>query len=151
VRGTLEERFWAKVDKRGPDECWPWLGAKNQRGCGQIRADGKLAVAPKIAWELAHGPMQRGMSALHRCDNPPCCNAAHIFPGTQSDNINDMVAKRRHGKTKLTDDDVIDIRIVRALGGTYNSIAIAYGISRVQASNVATGKQWAHMSEGLVS
>lgn len=62
------------------------------------RTDGtrKLRKTHRVAWELAYGPIPSGMAVLHRCDNPPCCNAEHLFLGTQGDNVRDMVAKNRH-------------------------------------------------------
>src|SRR6185436_8652420 len=51
-----------------------------------------------IAWTEANGPIPNGMQVLHRCDNPPCVNPAHLFLGTQTDNMRDMTAKgRRRG------------------------------------------------------
>lgn len=92
------ERFWEKVDRRSPDECWPWLGrARTSFGYGAFAIGRDRANrAHRIAWELTNGPVPVGLSALHRCDNPPCCNPAHLFLGTQADNIADMVAKGRH-------------------------------------------------------
>jgi len=88
-------RFWSKVDKRGPDECWPWLASlRNSRGI--IWVDGKHRKASQIAWELANGkPFPAGMDACHSCDNPPCVNPSHIWPGTARDNALDASRKGR--------------------------------------------------------
>lgn len=97
TRELLSLRFWAKVDKRGPDECWPWLGATNgNMGHGQLTVAQRRHYAHRAAWELAHGPIPPGFFVCHHCDNPPCCNSAHLFLGTARDNAQDMVAKGRH-------------------------------------------------------
>lgn len=96
VNVPLEQRFWAKVQKLSDDQCWPWLGS-NRRGYGQIWSDGSNRPAPQVSWEIANGaPFPTGKMACHTCDNPPCVNPAHIWPGTMSDNILDCVAKGRH-------------------------------------------------------
>jgi hypothetical protein len=92
----LVERFWAKVERRGPDECWPWLGGKARRGYGMIRADGRQRPASRVAWSIAHNaPFPPDKFACHTCDNPSCVNPTHIWPGTPGDNMRDMVAKGR--------------------------------------------------------
>ena len=92
----LDERFWPKVDRRGgPDACWPWLGSTGQ-GYGQIFLNGRGVPAHRVAWELHHGiPFPASMDACHRCDNPPCCNPLHVWPGTPSDNALDASSKGR--------------------------------------------------------
>lgn len=92
---TTEERFWAKVDRRGPDECWPWIGATNNRGYGQFWYGGGQRLSHRIAWLLLRGPVG-DLFVLHRCDNPICVNPAHLFLGTHQDNMQDMVTKGRH-------------------------------------------------------
>lgn len=95
----LEQRFWAKVDRRGPDECWPWLGNVAQGGYGSISVNNHNRRASRISWELEHKrPFPAGMHALHSCDNPPCVNPAHIRPGTPDDNAKDAVARKRHAR-----------------------------------------------------
>ena len=89
-------RLWLNIDQLGgPEACWPWLG-KQRYGYGQIWASGRLVLAHRLVWELTLGPIQPGLCVLHRCDNPPCCNPAHLFLGTKADNVADMMAKGRH-------------------------------------------------------
>lgn len=89
------EKFWARVDKRGPDECWPWIGG-HDNGDGYGRAyDGKRTrQAHDIAWELSTGKkLRRGRLVRHTCDNPPCCNPRHLLEGTHRDNFHDSLAR----------------------------------------------------------
>lgn len=92
----MESNFWRHVDKRGPDECWPWTGGRNAKGYGCFSIRGKRSVATRASLEIATGkPVPDGMLACHTCDNPPCVNPAHLFVGTPRDNMQDQVAKGR--------------------------------------------------------
>lgn len=94
------ERFWERVDKRGPDECWPWTHNTNKAGYGQLHiceAGDRLALlAHRIAYMVAYGQIPAGKLVLHSCDNPPCCNARHLRAGTHKDNTDDKMARGRH-------------------------------------------------------
>lgn len=92
---TIAERFWEKVDVRGPDECWPWMAGLRQ-GYGRFTiTHGKGVQAHRVAYELTKGPIPPGLDVLHDCDFPPCCNPSHLWPGTNLDNVRDSVAKGR--------------------------------------------------------
>jgi hypothetical protein len=91
-----EALFWSRVDKRGPDECWPWLGAPNNRhGYGGFWFDGKSELAHRLAYRLTFGQITDGFWILHSCDNPPCCNPAHLREGTVVDNNRDRTERGR--------------------------------------------------------
>ena len=96
----LEERFWPKVAKGGPDDCWLWLAATDSNGYGRIGDDGgsqRTEEATHASWKLHTGEcVPVGMFLCHTCDNPPCVNPNHLFIGTPKDNHDDMRNKKRH-------------------------------------------------------
>lgn len=93
---ALAKRFWRKVRRLGADECWPWKGALGRGGRGVFYLRGRTTSAPRVVFEIVLGsPLPADVYACHRCDNPRCCNPAHLFAGTRSDNMLDMYAKGR--------------------------------------------------------
>ena len=86
----LEDRFWAKVDKRD-DGCWLWTGALNNHGYGSFRGDGKTVAAHRLVWMWLVGPIPDGYVLDHDnveygCGNPRCVNPSHIEAVTQAVN-----------------------------------------------------------------
>jgi hypothetical protein len=87
------DRFWEKVEKT--DNCWLWTGAKNRRGYGIFTIDGKQKLAHRIAYFLTRGPLPTNVVLMHACDNPVCVNPSHLVPGTNQQNMEDMLYKGR--------------------------------------------------------
>lgn len=141
---TPEDRFWKMVSK-GPD-CWEWTGAIGGR-YGQFSNYGRLP-AHRFSWVLHFGEIPEGLQICHHCDNPICVNPEHLFAGTQSDNMLDMVKKDRHPKQKesyrykLTADSV---RTIRASDETHAALARFYGVDPTSISNVRLYKTWRNL------
>jgi hypothetical protein len=84
---ALDQRLKSKLVLDPDTGCHLWTGTE-KGGYGQI-----AICARRLAWELANGPIPRGMQVLHRCDEPRCCNPDHLFLGTQAENMADMRRK----------------------------------------------------------
>jgi hypothetical protein len=146
----LEERIWGAVDVRGPDECWPWKLSGSPRGYGQVTLGGRSRRVTRVIYEMLHGPIPAGMVVCHSCDNPPCCNPAHLWLGTVAQNNADRAAKgrswspvgERQGASKLTAADVLAIR---ADGRSQSVIAGEYGITQSNVSAIKLRKSWTHL------
>jgi len=88
--------FWVRVDIKGIDDCWEWMGWKDRDGYGQVTIARETYKTHRLSFELTYDLVLGKLSCLHTCDNPPCCNPYHLFSGTQTDNIADMVKKGRN-------------------------------------------------------
>lgn len=86
-------RFYEKVRKA--ESCWEWEAAINSSGYGQIKYNGSMKLAHRVSYELEMGCIPRGKYVLHKCDNPRCVKVDHLYIGTQQDNMNDMVLRKR--------------------------------------------------------
>jgi hypothetical protein len=96
-----ETRFWAKVDRRGDDECWPWTATTNRKGYGRFWDGTRLVSAHRWAYERHVGPIPEGLKVCHRCDNPPCVNYLRcLFLGDDIVNMGDMMAKGRQSASR---------------------------------------------------
>lgn len=155
----MEERFWSKVDVRGPDECWEWKAGKVKGyGVFWIRA-GDPIYAHRMAYQLANGvELTSDVLVRHKCDNPPCCNPRHLLTGTHADNARDREERNRHphivavgsayGRSNLTEGDVYEIRrLCDARAMSQSEIARRFGISRSAVSDIALRRTWKYLPE----
>lgn len=155
--------FWAAIDKESsPGGCWLWSGARDLKGYGRVRHQGKSVLAHRLAYELAYGVVADGVCVCHQCDNPQCCNPAHLFSGTKAANNQDMMRKgrhasvtapgyhakgERHGSAKLTDRQAAEIAAAYKNGGvTQRALAAQYGVSQRTVAKIALGIGWKHVT-----
>lgn len=144
--------FWSKVARS--DSCWTWSGHRDRQGYGELHHRGMYLRAHRVAWQLMNGPIPDGLHVLHHCDNPPCVNPAHLFLGTNADNVADKTAKGRgrggrgeaHRNAKLTADQVREIRELAASGLTQREIAARYGVRHTAIGKILRGERWGHLS-----
>jgi hypothetical protein len=144
---TISERLWAKIDRRGPDDCWLWTASKTPRGYGQLAIGDHIpARAHRLAFREGGVEIPPGMLVLHSCDTPACCNPRHLRIGTQADNIKDAVARgrnprgERHGNARLTAAQVDAIRCAR--GRSQRALAADFGVSRITIRRVLARQTW---------
>lgn len=152
THGSLEERFWRKVVKGEPGECWKWIGKKGA-GYGQVQRGGKgspLVFAHRLSYELHKGEIPEGLFVLHECDNRECTNPDHLRVGTQSDNIRDAVKRGRwhaippkHGGA--SHPNAISAETAAAIAvaaGTQTELSRRFGVARGVVKAIKTGTHW---------
>lgn len=156
----VADRFWPKVERRGVAECWPWLASvrRKDEGYGAFWLSGRHQPAPRVAYELTHGPIAPGLVACHRCDNPRCCNPAHIFIAAPKDNDADRVAKGRQARgsrnaaSKLTERQVWAIRRLRRFGVKPKQLCEWFGISGEHVWSLCNDPSlWKHIDDNAMA
>ena len=126
---SLHDRLWARI-KRTTDAnaCWSWTGSRLADGYGHMSYKGRLYRTHRLAYECVNGPIPEALVIMHRCDNPPCCNPAHLITGTQRENARDVVLKGYHPSSLKTEcvnrhpfsDE--NTRIARGKSGSLNRV-----------------------------
>jgi len=154
-------RFWAKVDRREPDDCWEWQGYRDKVGYGRFRLKQQSYTTSRVAYAIAHGDVPADMCVRHVvCDNPPCCNPDHLRLGSQAENIRDMMRRGRHApvrgelsrQAKLSATDVATIRRRYAAGGVTQAIlATEFGVRSTMISQIVRGQAWSHIKSAPTS
>jgi hypothetical protein len=166
-RNPIEVRFREKyaIAESG---CWEWTASTVPKGYGVIWFQGKQQYAHRVSYQIHIGPIPGGLLILHECDNPRCVNPQHLFPGTSAQNTADMLSKGRHktnpahgernamrrhkgllsgernGFSKLTQEQVNQIRDLYRNGAKQAELAAQFGVNQPHISRIVRGEAWAH-------
>ena len=168
------DAFWARVEKwpgRGPKgDCWEWTGFVDpspKSGYGIVVCDGKVQRAHRVAWQITRGPIPIGLQVLHSCDHRPCVNPAHLFLGTNLDNVQDKVRKGRHPRgleaamysnprrgsdnwhSRFSDEQILAMRAMYAAGAKCVEVARKFEVKGHICNMILHGRRWAHLPGAL--
>lgn len=142
------EIVWSRVG--AGDECRPWLG-RTQGGYGQVDVGRTAVLAHRAAYFLANGYIALDECVMHACDNPACCNPAHLSLGSHAENMADMARKGRrrginagvqNGRAKLTRELATEILLARERGALLRELAQLYGVGASTISRVVRRENW---------
>jgi hypothetical protein len=145
-------RFWQYVQRRGPDDCWNWVGYKlKDRNYGHFGLKGSNFLAHRISYYLHIRIDPKEQLVCHSCNNESCVNPSHLYLGTQAVNMQQMFADKRkdhqgekHPGAKLSEDEVLDIKaLLKTTPRT--KLAIMFGVSRSTIDDIATNKTWSYL------
>lgn len=146
-----ESDFWERT-VTNENGCLEWTKSRNHDGYGELRFRNRYWLAHRLAWHFSNGPIPPGSYVCHTCDNPPCLNPAHLFLGTQVENMADMKAKARrkgrgahelNGRAVLTEENVATIRAEYAAGDIRQvELATRFGVSQRLISLIIRRQNW---------
>lgn len=148
-RKTAIERFWNKVKKT--KNCWWWTGTRLKKGYGQFRIGKKKMQAHRYSWELHKGKIPKDMFVCHTCDNHYCVNPKHLWLGSHSDNMKDMINKGRgvdnrgenNGQSKLTKKQIVKIRRLYDTGKyLHRELAKRFLVSKSNIGLIIRKQRW---------
>ena len=130
--------------------CINWLRCKDSSGYGQTHYEDMMHKVHRLSYRFNVGKIPDGLYVCHTCDNPLCFNYQHLFLGTQSDNMKDMVLKGRssrgqeRNKAKLTQKEAMEVFLDP---GLHREVAAKFGIATCTVTQIKTKRTWAWMHE----
>jgi hypothetical protein len=146
-RPVLERYFEMVIKGKTEDDCWGWRGATDEFGYARIALGGRGSLREfihRFSYTMFNGEIPEGMVVRHKCDCPPCSNPRHLIVGTQSDNMQDCIARGRFAsmpgfnnpRAKLTEEQVEEIRAQHLDGATRSLLASTFNVSDTTISRV---------------
>ncbi len=153
-----KNRFYDKVLLPNENGCMEWQASKRDFGYGAFSLHGGFPIkAHRYSYELFNGKIPKGMHVLHKCDNPPCVAPEHLYLGTDKENSSDRIKRNRHSpppvrfgeknnKSKLTDNDVINILKLFNSGVSAYKVSKIYNMDKSTIQDIKSGKNWKHIS-----
>lgn len=161
---TILERFEEKYTPDPNTGCWLWMAGIDSDGYGRFSENNKTIRAHRVSYRLFVDTISDTMNVLHRCDTPPCVNPDHLFLGTSKENTQDMMRKNRwrggvphgivvgskNGRSKLTEDQVLDIRkrytpATDMERGNSANLAKEFSIAKASIFRIIKRQVWGHI------
>lgn len=161
---TTEERFWSKVGRGAPDECWLWQAGCFVNGYGQFDREGSNQLAHRVAYDFTHGSIPTGLTVDHLCRVRLCVNPAHLEAVTIQENLRrrDVAARKRRRPVQLVPTKDGRLRIGESNGASkldfakgdeireryatglisQRALAREYGVAQSQITEVVNGRRW---------
>lgn len=145
--------------------CWLWMWRVQQNGYGRVSHDGRSWLTHRLSFTAFVGAIPPGLFVCHKCDVKCCANPRHLFVGTPQDNVDDYRRKKygacvneevvimprrqhvgeHHWRTRLTVQDIRDIRARVAGGELMRIVAEKYSITRVNVVHIVNRTTWKHV------
>lgn len=147
------------VTEDGVTGCWSWRLEESRKSYGRVWLNGKNIGLHRVIYTLCVGPVARRLEVCHTCDNPRCCNPAHLFVATHTKNMQDAAAKgrlkpprlrgERHPLAKFTDEQIREIRrrYVSGQRGIGSILAKEFGTSPGTISDIVHRRKWSHVRD----
>ena len=159
VQKTLIQRILEKVNKH-ENGCWLWTGAKSggdgreQFKYGYINFNKKAVRVHRIFFEISKNINLGEKHLMHKCDNSLCINPDHLEPCSHTENMKDMILKKRDlhfvgelNHSKLKEAQVLEIKEMLKNGKKIPEIAKQFNISCSTISGIKNGKKWKYLSD----
>jgi hypothetical protein len=146
------EKLLAHSLRECSTNCLIWQRAKVSGGYAQLKYEQKNVAVHRFVWQLFNGPIPETLVVRHSCHIRACINIEHLSIGTSADNNHDTVQAGRqakgskNGKTKLSEEAIIDIRQRLNAGNTLANIGALYGVTSVTIYKIKSGRTWRHVS-----
>jgi hypothetical protein len=140
-------RFMKLVNRNEETGCWLWAGCKSKNGYGVMSFKGKQVRSNRFSYAFFNGPIPSAFCVCHKCDNPSCVNPDHLFIGTNKDNQIDCSMKDRGGlRSKLTVNDVIEIKKLLKTNIMQSTIALLFNVQDAAISKIKHNKRWSYVT-----
>lgn len=147
--GSIKDRFFSRFKIDNNSGCWNWIAHRDKDGYGVLPGDKKNIRAHRYSYQYHYNVNIDGLIICHKCDNPGCVNPDHLFSGLAKDNVNDMIIKgrdmmigERNNKSKLTNEDIIEIRNSKL---TALELSFNYKVSKSSILRILSRKSWKHV------
>lgn len=156
MQRTTRERFLCNVQIGDDHACWLWRGRIVKGGYGGFSGDGQN-MAHRYAYQSMVGPIPAGLFVCHSCDIRNCVNPAHLWVGTNQQNMDDMCRKgrsphlpgERNPFAVLTDDTARAVIAAASEAVTHSDIAARFGVSRSTVGLLLAGRTWGHLERSV--